>query len=532
MKRKLIKRLSLLITVALTFSSLVGCGANKNEAETSGAEISENFNATGMPIVNDQIVIKAFTQIDPLNKDYNEMSVLDKFDEGTGVDVQYECINAKVWEEKKNLVLASGDLPDIFFGGGLSNGDIAKYGSMGVLVPLEDLIDKYAPNIKKLFDENPEIKKASTSADGHIYTLPYIDGYKPEDVVTHLFINKTWLDKLGLEVPATTDEYYEVMKEFKEKDPNGNGKADEIPLSYRVGNNYNGDFSFSGAFGVFDNMDHVMIKDGKVSYTVTDDGYKEYIKWTNKMYKEGLIDQEVFTQDQGQYVGKGKMEEQILGSFMVYNADSMVGEEQAVNDYIALKPLKGPNGDQLWGSYVKDNRGPKFAMTNANKNPEATIRWIDQFFNQEDVKALEVHLGEVGTILGEKDGKYEVVNSDAAAKWENCPGPYAPGIVSVDTYDNKLIANDAGKRKSKYYEEYKEFLAEPLPLLSFTNEELTRLGELKTDLNNYIDEMKGKWTTGQSNVESDWEAYKEQLKKMGCEEYVKIYTDAYERYKK
>lgn len=529
MKSKLVKcMISILGIATLGASSIIGCGKNNNDIESKNIN---NLNEKGMPIVNEPITLKAFTQVDPLSKDFNEMEVLKKFDEETNIDVQYESVSGTMWDEKKNLILASGDLPDIFFGGGLSNEDIAKYGELGTLVPLEDLIDKYAPNIKKLFEENPEVKKTSTAADGHIYTLPYIDGYQPEDVVTHLFINKKWLEKLGLEIPKTTNEFYEVMRAFKSKDPNGNGKADEIPLTYRAGNDYNGDFSFSGAFGVIDSQNHIMLKDDKVVYTAIDDGYKEYIKWISKLYKEELLDKEIFTHEQGQYVAKGKSEETILGAFLVYNADALVGEEKAVEEYIALDPLVGPNGNQLWGNEVRNIREPKFAITSSNKNPQATIRWVDQFFEEDSLKAMEVHIGEVGTIIEKKGDKFETVNTDIKVKWENCPGPYAPGIVSEDTYKNKLIPNAASKRKTKYYEQYKPYLNQKLPLLSFTSDELNKIGILKTDLNNYIDEMKAKWITGQSDIETDWKGYTEQLKKMGAEDYIKIYKDAYERYK-
>lgn len=527
MKKSKIKSLvSLGIVLALSSSIMIGCSKKSEGTGNVNAEV-ENFNAQGMPIVNEEIVITALAQVDPLNKDFNDMETLAAFDEGTNIDVQYECVPGNVWEEKKNLILASGEVPDIFFGGGLSNSDITKYGSAGTFIAIEDYIDKYAPNIKKLFEENPDFKKQCTAADGHIYTLPYIDGYKAEDTVNHLFINKTWLDKLGLKVPTNVDEFTAVLKAFKDKDPNGNGQNDEIPLSFRAGNIYNGDFSLSGSFGVIDGLDHIMIKDGKVVYTATDEGYKEYIKWAGKLYKEGLMDSEVFTQEQGMYVGKGK--ENTLGAFLSYNSDPTVGLDLA-DDYIALNPLMGPDGEQLWGNYVKDNRGAKFVITSSNKNVEATIRWVDQFFDQEDDKAIEVHIGQLGTVTEKQGDKFAVVNPDNTAKWESCPGPYAPGIVSVDTYLNKMVLSETQIKKNGFYDQYKPFLAEQVPLLSFTKEELDKVGVIKTDLDNYVKEMKAKWITGQADVEKDWDGYVDRLNKMGLEDYVKVYVDAFERY--
>ena len=120
----------------------------------------------------------------------------------------------------------------------------------------------------------------------------------------NLFINKKWLDKLGLEMPTTTDEFYQVLKAFKNGDPNGNGKADEIPFSF-LGNYANVDInSLFGSWGVIDRPEHVMIKDGEVLFTPAEDGYKQGLVFFRKLYAEGLIDGEAFTHNMQQYRGQ------------------------------------------------------------------------------------------------------------------------------------------------------------------------------------------------------------------------------------
>ena len=92
--------------------------------------------------------------------------------------------------------------------------DVIKYASQGMLIPLEDMIDEYMPNLKKILDENPQYRKQITAPDGHIYSLPTINELNP---TTHdkWFINKTWLDNLGLEVPTTKEELEQVLLAFK-----------------------------------------------------------------------------------------------------------------------------------------------------------------------------------------------------------------------------------------------------------------------------------------------------------------------------
>ena len=105
---------------------------------------------------------------------------------------------------------------------------ILDYGTQGVLVPLEDMIPTYAPNVALLMQQKPAFKSLITAPDGHIYALATGAAAPWSDISWHLHINNDWLERLGLEMPTTTDEFYEVLLAFKNSDPNGNGDADEI----------------------------------------------------------------------------------------------------------------------------------------------------------------------------------------------------------------------------------------------------------------------------------------------------------------
>ncbi|MGV2788079.1 ABC transporter substrate-binding protein, partial [Clostridium perfringens] len=137
-----------------------------------------------------------------------------------------------------------------------SDYELVNYGTDGTILPLEDLIDQYAPNLKALLDRRPDIKSSITAPDGHIYGLP---SWEENNLGTNPFfhvINKKWLDKLGLKMPQTLDEYTEALAAFKTQDPNGNGKADEIPLSFMHMQWCMDIAGIFGAFGLPDNMEH------------------------------------------------------------------------------------------------------------------------------------------------------------------------------------------------------------------------------------------------------------------------------------
>ena len=138
---------------------------------------------------------------------------------------------------------------------------------------IRDRIDKHAPNVKKLLEENPEYKKQLTAPDGNIYSLPSLTELSP---VTHdkLFINKNWLDQLGMKVPETLDEFKETLQAFRDNDLNGDGTTeDQIPFTFLYNRKENGLYSLFGSFGQLDRggqvdkNDHLIVKEGKVIYT-------------------------------------------------------------------------------------------------------------------------------------------------------------------------------------------------------------------------------------------------------------------------
>ena len=179
-------------------------------------------------------------------------------------------------------MLASGTLPDIIFGDIVfSDSDIVN--NLSYFRPLDDYIDQYMPNLKAALEETPEMKKMSTFPDGKIYSLPARLPSRPKASIQPI-INKAWLDQLGLDVPDNTDELYNVFKAFKEGDPNGNGKADEIPVS----GSGNISIDLLNPFGITDiNGNSMMVIDNEpVFYPVTEN-YKEAIKWAHKLYAEG-----------------------------------------------------------------------------------------------------------------------------------------------------------------------------------------------------------------------------------------------------
>lgn len=501
---------------AMAAASLAGCG---KKADSAAASV--DVKKTGYPVVDQPIHIKAVGFAEPGSGEWNDFPVFKDISQQTNVYVDFQTISGDGADEKLNLILASKDLPDALFSG-LSDQKILSYAKKGLLRPLEDLIENYAPNIKKQLDDNPDIKKAITSPDGHIYAIPTIGDENYPVKTTTLNINKGWLDKLGLQVPTTTDEFEAVLKAFKTEDPNGNGEADEIPFTYNAPppyNVWNGDTGMSGAFGVVDSSSYMMREGDKLIFTPTTDGWKDYVKWTAKLYKEGLIDQEIFTHDQNQYMSKVSSDK--VGAYLTN------GPVKTPNaNYMAIPPLKGPKGDQLWSSIdfsIDKDRG---VITTTNKYPEATMRYIDSFY--EPLNSLKLRYG---IYLKPEGDKFEVLPGEPGKK-ALAPGSYVATCVNKTISDKYLVPTDSMKEGIRLKEMYAKYLAPPIPLINFTADESKELSSLSVDISKIVDENKARWTTNQSDIDKDWDGYVKSLKNVGLDKYVAIYNAALERFLK
>ena len=152
----------------------------------------------------------------------------------TNVRVNFvDVIESGAAGEKINLMLASGDLPDVIMTPFHINAQTTyQHGVTGTFQRLNELIDKHMPALKRELEKWPQYQAQLTMPDGGIYNLPELEaGCFHCRFQIKFWMYQPWFDKLGLDFPpTTTDELYEVLKAFKEGDPNGNGLADEIPM--------------------------------------------------------------------------------------------------------------------------------------------------------------------------------------------------------------------------------------------------------------------------------------------------------------
>lgn len=537
-----IMMISTLVLSACTANNKPEAVASDTPAAETGANKNEGESVAVFPL-KEKVTLKAVSPRPPLApSDFNTQPLMKEIEQMTNVHVEWNTIVETEYLAKRNLLLASGNLPDFFLGSRFSDTELIKYGKDGTIIPMNDLIENNMPNLKSILDSRPDIKAAITAPDGNIYALPSGEeiGSGQEEIGANpdfLYINQDWLDALKLEMPKTMDEYTAVLKAFKTQDPNGNKKADEIPLTY-IDNFWTGDIGvLFGAFGVPDKthrpnnptyIDHLNVDNGVVSFSAQQEGFKEATAYLHQWFKEGLVDLEAFTHDYGSYFARGKTEDETIGSMIWWDKNDVAGPERGEHWKI-VPPFEGMT--------VKWNNGGGLGrdgsvITKDNKNPEVTAAWLDTMY--EPVMAAQVRFGPIGVwydqdASGKLVGKTDL-NNPGELRQSTAISNGIGLLLSEFTDKVDYVEPRALQRVNDSVEFYvPQMQKEKFPNIFFSEEELKVIDRLKPDISAYTNKMRAKWLLD-GGVEKEWDEFQATLKKMGIEELLAAHQSGYDRY--
>lgn len=536
-------RVSFLLLLLVTLLFAYGCSKSGEKGTDGEIEIDQsNFNEEGMPIANDPITLDFFASHSPFSaEDFNDVPILDVYEEMTNVKIDWEQVPMSDLEEKMNLALLSDELPDVFYGMWMSNNDVYKYSSEGAFIPLNDLIDKYAPNLSALLDEYPSIRKGLTFPDGNIYSFPTI--YSPEFtsllVGSKPWINEEWLDELGMDNPETTEDFYQYLKAVKGTDLIGDGKDNEIPygessneLDY-LSNWLKGSFGIGNRGRLHQNVD-VDPDTEELRFVPILDGYKEMLEYMHKLYSEELIEQGTFSNEAEQYLSNGASG--LYGSTNFFDPVEMFGKEGGAA-FTSGHALEGPNGHREYTGMTHPLYSlGQFMISKDNKHPAETVRWMDYLgFHDDGVKLFYMGIEGV-TYEDTPDGPKlteEITNNpdglsdtQALSKYMIAPGGGHPTKIVSEYYsgaDNSELELEATAKLEPY------LIEEAWPNFTFSEDESKRLNAITVELDQYIREAKAEFITGRKSF-SKWDAYVDRIEKMGLDEFMDIQQNAYERY--
>ncbi|MGI5899544.1 MAG: extracellular solute-binding protein [Christensenellales bacterium] len=528
---------------AATAAPTQGSAATQAPAPTAApAEPAPNFNAEGFPIVNEKITLTAFQwEHENQSIDFANLWYYQLMEEKTNVHIEFEEVKDGDWETKVNLMFASGDYTDLIIQDKSLN--IEEYGvTQGLLRPLDDLIDSYMPNYAERLKMNDSALSLPAS-DGQMYYVGFLiaQGVNHEG---NWYINKNWLDKLNLEVPTTIAQLTDVLRAFRDNDPNGNGIQDEIPFQTFMKHMTSGFETHFTSFGVPANRQHVYIEENdKVVFVGDQAGFREALEWFHLCYNEGLLDKESLSMDSNLW--GTKMNSDIAGYTTYLRLLNTALTEPIRDQFISILP---PVADGYEAKVSQILEVPDFgaAITIANEHPEASARWFDANLETEPMmisqngpvepiegndmfKEPTMRINEEGKYdviyVPENNGLYSIVPVTAGLFF--APADYYSQIYKMaphreERFNDSVMYAEAGVLEYKSYQTLTR-LCKP------TSDEATRINELYVELDKFMLEFMSNSISG-GVTDASYDQFLSTVKAIGIDEYVGLYQDIYDRF--
>ncbi|WP_084224884.1 extracellular solute-binding protein [Paenibacillus pectinilyticus] len=453
----------------------------------------------------------------------------------TGVQLKFIQPPTNQAKEAMNVLLASGDLPDMMeYEWNQFPGGPVKAIKDGYIIRLNELIDNYAPNLKKYLNEHPDVDKQIKTADGSYYVFPFIRGDDQLRTYQGPIIRKDWLDELGLHTPTTIEEWHTVLQAFKEK------KGVEAPLTFLgvpsplFGIEGGG---FVGAFGVKKGF---YVDQGHVKFGAIEPGYKEFLTTFRQWYAEGLLDKNIATVDT-----KTMDANMISGrsGASIWNAGAGIGkwqplveekDESAIFEaapYPVLKKGDRPKFSQR--SYAYEGTGG-VAISSKSKHPEEAAKLLDYGYSPEG--HMLFNFGVEGTSYSEVNGyptytelilhnPDKLAPAQALAMYSRASyfGPYVQDV----RYMEQFYTLDQQKKAVQIWSDT-DVDRNILPQIPKTELENAELSSIMNDVTTLVDEMSLKIILGVDSPEA-FDSYVSQIKALKIDRAIQIQEQALER---
>ncbi|MGN0265212.1 MAG: extracellular solute-binding protein [Oliverpabstia sp.] len=553
MKNRHYKQIIAAVLAAGMALSLTACG-EKDSVELNTGELQEVDTAELQFPLKEKATLTGMISFPPnTESNPNNRTIFKRLQEKTNVEIEWTAIQGDQWGDKITLNMANPKtLTDFIFTAGFGDSDLLKYADQGIIIPLEEYIDAYMPNLSAVFEKYPEYRTMSTDSEGHIWALPWIEqlgsGKTAIQTIDNMsFINKKWMDFLGLEMPTTVDEFEQVLIAFRdhasELQAEFNIDGSIIPMSCIVNDGgqdpcilING---FGEGYGDADKGRHIAVTDDlKVICSATQQGFKDGIAWLHSLYEEGLIDPEAFTQEWSTYVSKGKSGRYgVCFSWDVANIDNL-------QDWVPLPALTADtrNITPQNGSFTSGYDRGRCVVTAVAKNPALVCAWLDQMYDP--FQSPQNNWGTYGEDddfdifeLGENENGEEMLKhaplGDASPvevrEAEAVGGP----LAILDEYYGVYVTcpDDAQYRLDWIKDYYTPDMNTKYvyPNVFMSQEDTEELSNLQADIQKTINANKSDWIMN-GFTDADWDKYLKELDAYGLQDYLAIfqkYLDAF-----
>lgn len=538
---KEMKTLSGLFLLLLFLLLVVGCSGKETASE---GEKDKEIELKDPEDVGYPDEITYWTELVPnvaaTSKSLNDVAAYQELEKITGTKVEFKHPSGEGSDitEQFNLMVASGKLPDVieYNWRTVPNGPDQAI-EAGTIIRLNELIEHYAPNLNKYLNENPEVKKMVTTDEGNIYTFPFLRGDESLMVFLGMIIRQDWLDKLNLEVPSMISEWEEVLTAIKNGDPNGNGKADEIPLIVQLN-----DFKYIGAFvGAYGIHAQFYNDNGTVKYGSIQPEFKDFLTTMNSWYEKGLLDPDFSAVDSK--LMDARVTNEQLGSFFGFSGGGIgkyTGLMEEKNPDFKLIPAPNPSlkeGEKAATGHLEHAYSGMHsaAISGTAENPEEIVKWLDYAYSEE---------GHMLFNFGIEGKSYEMIDGNPTYTEEITNNP--DGLPMTQALGKYIRASYGGPliQDKRYLEQYYELPEQKdavkiwgetaenkinMPPTTLNVEESEEFNSIMSDINTYYDETVINFIMGEEPLDH-FDDFVETLKGMGIERAIELQQAALDRY--
>ena len=527
--------LSILLVLAMFLSLFVGCG-KKDKDVSKGV---------------DSLVVGIPQKTTIPDYDTNKFTVF--MEERTGINIKFFYFASSPDHYKQQLTLmgSSGEkLPDVMFLT-LDHYYANQLGEDGLFMDISQLLDEHGTNFNKAlgscsksYQKYIKTKLKNTNSDA-IYGLPQIrEDWFMDDMQSQVYINKVWLDELNLKVPGTIAELETVCNAFLTKDPNKNGKQDEIAM-LGSGNLINW---LINAYVEYEDANW-NVKDGKVWDPRVTPEFRQALQKINDFKESGLFNILGLTtsdKEKRNLISPITGEEGKVGIFGMHHEIATNESTDTLADYVALGPLADETGK---GGYTILNSPPfeMCAYIGADcKDPVTAMKFIDAFIDDDVVSFSRFGVEGVDWVREKGTNAYGdeayvkqiTTNIFFDGSTNTVWGITFPYLVTtrnhmpIVTEDTSQYAQEVNRLHSEQYhfiETAKK--RESLDALIYTQEEYDIREEKSGLLNSYLNSQIQLFVAGEVDISDDkaWDDFKKTLTKLGNEPLMKVAQDAYNR---
>ena len=476
---------------------------------------------------------------DATNRVWETNQFFTRMTEKTGIRFQFRQSDSYAnWLERKGKIAAGENLPDVVFKGELTPLETRRMAENGILIDLRPYLETCMPNLWKLLQEHPEWMEAITLPGGAIAALPAFHTLQDNE---YMWINTRWLRNLGMEIPQTAEELTEVLRKIKNGDPNGNGKSDEVPLTFLS----MWELRFLGhAFGIIDNDYYVSVRDGQVVSSLTDDRNRAFLTWLHELWEEELLDHNGFNQsDSTRQITDAQKDP--YGIILSATPLTVVPTE-VLGQYEILPPLEY-NGTRVYRDLTGDVIRGTMAVTRACKDPERILRWADYLYSEEGAMLAEYGLeGEdYNWVVRDNGEKYLAWNRSQDTVVQDILtahvidssnqitrimlyqhsmgiGNATPGIVPVDV--QLLCDDDSSRRLVQMICDVRPYSVLPFPYVTLSDEDAAALAKIQAELMGYAEQAMACFVTGDLEIsDENWQTFCNTVHEKGLDDAIAIW---------